>query len=184
MKKLITGSVLLVVTLPAFIGVLAWGILQFPDPEPHRVPGRFELTVPEAGSYVIWHHYRATFEGRRYELPESLPHGARIEITALPGGRPLAWRAHDGGHVQGPGGARRSVGRRELEPGRYRVTVDGFDEARVISLAPGFAAELLILIGVGFATLIGGLGLGTLLVIIGAVQLAARHSSPTASRKE
>lgn len=172
MKKLVTGIVLLVLTLPLLAVYLYRGIRDLPEAERQPVPGAFTVQVPETDDYYLWHHHETTFRGRRYDLPADLPHGAFIRIESH-AGKAVNWQTNDGISVSSPGEKRRSVGEVRLTPGTYTVRVSGFDEPRVMSLGPGVLGDILRLVFGGLFILLFGTGGGILLVVIGLAQRAA-----------
>ena len=98
------------------------------------VPSTQLLAIEEPGVYMLWHDYEGIVQGKVYKSPEALPDGATIvlknELTAeeIPM-VPLGGSTGKSGQHK-----RVELGRYTiLVPGKYVLSVSGFDDQRVLS---------------------------------------------------
>jgi uncharacterized membrane protein len=156
---------------------LVWRfVATFEEPARFLAPGAAQVTIARPGDYVIWHEYRTVYEGRSFDIPAAMPHGARYVVQAPDGGS-IAVQPYGGMSTEGAGGRSVSVARFEAElPGPHRVAVEGAFEPRVIAVGPHRLWPLLKLIAAVCAALAIGLGLAVvagLYGFLGAVQAPA-----------
>jgi uncharacterized membrane protein len=148
----------------AGIAVAAGVVLRFVDrlPEPGRflAPGSVTIAVTVPDAYVIWHEHRTLYEGRAYDLPASLPGGARLHVTG-PGGGAVDVQPASGMKLQSGTQERASVARFEArEAGPYRVAVEGDFAPRVMVVGTDFFWPLFGAIAAAVAALVVGVGAG------------------------
>ena len=114
---------------------LVIGLLQAIGNDPRVLaPGRYSLAVDQPGKVVIWHDHRTLFEGRRYDVAEALPAGARIRAIEEASGHELAIGAALGASSEQGTSRRVAVAQfQAAHPGRYQIVVEGVFEPRVFS---------------------------------------------------
>lgn len=111
-------------------------------------PGGISIEVATPGDYLLWHDYRAVFEGRVYSTEKSLPDEIRFRVDG-PDGTVT---------VSGANGATSTMGETEsvavvsfpaAAPGHYHIAIEGEFPARVFSVGPDNLMK-------GFALIFGG----------------------------
>lgn len=130
---------------------MAWrAITLITDVEQFLAPGGVAIEVTAPGDYLLWHNYRAVFQGRAYSAEKSLPDGVSFRVNGPDGAVT----------VSGANGATSEMGETEsvavatfpaATPGHYEVVVEGEFPARVFSVGPDNLVK-------GFGLIFGGVG--------------------------
>lgn len=143
----------------ALAAALIWRyVANFEQPTRFLAPGSAQVTLAQAGDYVIWHEHRTLYEGRSFDVPAALPDGTRYGVQA-PDGRALAVEPYGGMSAEGTHGQSVSVARFEAtQAGDHRVAVEGAFESRVIAVGPNRLWPILRLAGEVFVLLALALG--------------------------
>jgi uncharacterized membrane protein len=157
--------------LLALLGIAAavWVVYRFvtglEEPARFLAPGAGSIEVAQPGGYVVWHEHRTVFEGRSYDLPTQLPHGARIEVTGPDGAR-VELRTSVSSTFKSGNVERAAAAEFEARsPGRYAVAVQGSFAPLVIAVGPDMVWPLLRAIGGAIAAAVLGIGAGTALAL-------------------
>jgi len=156
------------------IAAAAWIVYRFvaglEEPARFLAPGAATIEVTQPGGYVVWHEHRTVFEGRSYDLPAQLPHGAHIEVTGPDGSR-LALRAAGTSTFKSGIIERAAIVEFEARtPGRYAVAVRGSFTPLVIAVGPEIVWPMLRAIGGAIAAAVIGIGAGGALALYALLQ--------------
>lgn len=143
---------------------MAWhAITLMTDSTQFMTPGRVVIEVAKPGNYLIWHDYRAVFQGRSYLAEKSLPDGVRFRVDG-PNGEVGVAGANGATSTMGETVSVAVASFSARNPGRYEVSVEGEFPVRVFSVGPDNLAKAFALIFGGVATvmlaLVAGAGLG------------------------
>jgi uncharacterized membrane protein len=164
------------------IAAAAWIVYRFVaglgEPARFLAPGAGAIEVSQPGGYVVWHEHRTVFEGRSYDLPARLPHGASIEVTGPDGSR-LALRSSGTSTYKSGNVERAALAEFEAKaPGRYAVAVQGTFMPLVIAVGPDVVWPMLRAIGGAIAAAVIGIGAGGALALYAFLQLASGAPQP------
>ena len=143
---------------------MAWhAITLMTDSTLFLTPGRVAIEVAKPGNYLIWHNYRAVFQGRTYSADKSLPDGVRFRVDG-PSGEVVVAGANGATSTMGETVSVAVASFSAQAAGHYVVAVEGEFPARVFSVGPDNLGKAFALIFAGVATimlaLVAGVGLG------------------------
>lgn len=88
-KVLIAGIVFLVLAVVSYMSLSAGSMdeaaaaVENQDGVTHEfvLPTPANVNLPKANTYYLYHNYRATVNGKRYDTPEQLPAGVTVTVT-------------------------------------------------------------------------------------------------------
>ena len=148
------------------IALLVWQIVGLGGGDTFLVPSTQVLQVDAPGTYILWHDYQVTFEGKVYNKEPALPDQTILRLTHEGEEMPMAsvW----GSTVTSGQHAKTDVGRYEIdEPGEYTLHVTGFDEARVFSFGQSRLKDILsAVVGCVLLSLLGWLGGPAIMAVV------------------
>lgn len=143
---------------------MAWhAIGLMTDATQFLTPGQVAIEVAKPGDYLIWHDYRAVFQGRTYSVEKSLPDGVHFRVAG-PNGDVAVAGANGATSTMGETVSVAVASFSAQTSGHYEIAVEGEFPARVFSVGPDNLAKAFALIFAGVATvmlaLVAGVGLG------------------------
>lgn len=143
---------------------MAWhAIALITDSTQFMTPGRVAIEVARPGDYLIWHNYRAVFQGRTYAVEKSLPDGVRFRVVG-PNGEVTLSGANGATSTMGETVSVAVASFPAATSGHYEIAVEGEFSPRVFSVGPDNLARTFAFIFGGVATvmlaLVAGVGLG------------------------
>jgi len=99
-------------------------------------PGTFQVDIPQAGDYRLWHESQTSIDGRAHRVDDELPSGTSIEVTDHQG-QTIPIQMSSAKISQEVGSTRRvAVGEIEFpDSGAYNVAISGFDGTRSFRLS-------------------------------------------------
>jgi len=86
------------------------------------IPGATTLNAAKPGTYVLWYDHATFFNGRAYQLGQSLPNGLRVRITETASNQEIPLNQGFGGSETVGNLRRVTVGEFEVRrPGAYDI---------------------------------------------------------------
>lgn len=153
-----------------FVNIFEWGGAEL------SAPGESTVDVHKAGGFKFWNKVTTVQDGKLEDHPHEVPSGTVITIRRLRDGETVPWVESIGMRMTTNGDSRVSFGSVSFtEPGRYQVTVSGFEERRVFYLAESREPSEVFL---GFAGFILAIGLGVVGVLWALITLVLKFIVP------
>lgn len=166
-KLLISGAV--VFALSCFIPLV--GIIGFVlggSSTQFQVPGRKQIRLESAGSYMLYNDYITTFNDKNYRAEKQLPDGMSIEILNSSDRQTIDFKYDSSVSTSSMGNKSNSVGSFEIkEPCEIEIEVSGLAKERVFSVSKFKLVRILVIIGM--AVMLSAIGV--VLFIIGLVKV-------------
>jgi uncharacterized membrane protein len=156
---------------------MAWhAIGLIADSTQFLAPGRVVIEVAKPGDYLIWHNYRAVFQGRTYAAEKSLPDGVVFRVVG-PNGEVAVAGANGATSTMGETVSVAVASFPAKTAGHYEIAVEGQFPARVFSVGPDNLARVFAYIFGGVVTVMlafaAGIGLGVWAYLKGKKQLVS-----------
>jgi hypothetical protein len=148
------------------VALLVWQIVGLGGGDTFLVPSTQVFQVDAPGTYVLWHDYQITFEGKVYNKEPALPDQTVLRLIHKGEEVPAVnvW----GSTVTSGQHAKTDVARYEIEdPGDYTLHVSGFDEPRVFSFGQSRLKDILFaVLGCVLLSLLGWIGGPAIVVVV------------------
>lgn len=166
MKKIIISILLLVfaVTLP----LLALIPLFTGDDQKIELvtPVEHEFELKEAGNYSLWYRVNGIHDGKTFSFSDQIPHGFEISLHRIGDETPLSMEKASMTATFNGETEKAVVNFNELEPGSYKLSLKGFEEARYFSFKKSFFARGLLFVLMLFAGVVLCFILGAIAVLV------------------
>jgi uncharacterized membrane protein len=166
----------------ALAAVLVWRFVAAFEPATRFLaPGEAQVSIATPGNYVLWHEHRTLYQGRAFNLPPTMPDGARYRVVG-PDARPVAVEPQSGMTSEGSEGRSVSVANFQAAlSGVYSVSVEGAVEPRVMAVGPNRLWPILKLTGEVSAIVVLALGLAVAIGLFGFLRIVEAPVAGAAS---